>query len=158
MMWSKLKQRVEERFADDVKGRVEFFQTRYRKSHDQLGEFWLTIDGEKIHGVGDRTFFAAEHVAITEILSDEDYQGTSSHAQRDVWDGLSKGGIESVGRFNNGLREALNMSVDELLAHEYPIMRFIGVLDKRCGKRRIAKMNRDDEHELVQRAIQLRRV
>ena len=55
MPWSKLKQRIEETFADSVRGRVELHQTRYRRAHDQAGELWITLDGEQILSAGSYT-------------------------------------------------------------------------------------------------------
>jgi hypothetical protein len=48
MHWSKLKQRVEERFAGSVAGRVELRLTSYRHAHDGLGRGWITVDGIEV--------------------------------------------------------------------------------------------------------------
>jgi hypothetical protein len=48
MMWSKLKQLTEEKFADSVKNRVEIFSTRYNKPNSTAGRGWITIDGIEI--------------------------------------------------------------------------------------------------------------
>lgn len=45
MMWSKLKQRVEARFADSLAGRVAVHTTHYRdRYHDEDGRTWITVD------------------------------------------------------------------------------------------------------------------
>jgi hypothetical protein len=41
MRWSLLKKKVEDNFADSVVGRVEVYNTRYRKAHDEYGEVWV---------------------------------------------------------------------------------------------------------------------
>jgi len=48
MMWSKLKQLTEDKFADSVKNRVEIFSTRYNKPNSSSGRGWITIDGLKL--------------------------------------------------------------------------------------------------------------
>ncbi len=49
MMWSKLKQRIEERFADSLAGRVEVLSTYYRHGGwDNDGRGWLTFDRREI--------------------------------------------------------------------------------------------------------------
>ena len=48
MKWSQLKKRIEESFADSVRGRVEVWNTRYRRAHDDAGEAWITIDKQRV--------------------------------------------------------------------------------------------------------------
>src|SRR5688572_21692574 len=47
MRWSKLKQQVESRFADTLRGRLELHTAHYRHAHDSDGRLWLTIDGRE---------------------------------------------------------------------------------------------------------------
>lgn len=48
MKWSKLKQHIEERFADVVRNRVEIFSTHYNKPKTTSGRAWITIDGTEV--------------------------------------------------------------------------------------------------------------
>ncbi len=48
MQWSKLKQTIEGRFADSVRGQVAVFSTRYNKPSTSSGRAWITIDGEEV--------------------------------------------------------------------------------------------------------------
>ena len=56
MKWSQLKSRIEATFANSVAGRVEVWNTRYRKSHwdgiEVYGEAWITIDGQRKYDIG----------------------------------------------------------------------------------------------------------
>jgi len=63
MRWSQLKQRVEANFAPRVRGRIELFQTRYRRAADSFGEVWVVIDGKRRYSWGDITFIQAEAAA-----------------------------------------------------------------------------------------------
>lgn len=46
MQWSKLKKRIEDNFADSVKGRIQVFTTAYRRQ-DDIARSWLVIDGKQ---------------------------------------------------------------------------------------------------------------
>jgi len=48
MQWSKLRSRMREFLAPDVRKRVDFHLTTYRKLSELASEFWVTIDGERI--------------------------------------------------------------------------------------------------------------
>jgi hypothetical protein len=58
MRWTQLKLKVESNFALAVQGRVELFQTRYRRAHRFCGdgEAWLVLDGKKRYAWGDANF------------------------------------------------------------------------------------------------------
>lgn len=53
MMWSKLKQTIEGRFADSLKGRVEVFNARYHHAHDDDSRGWITVDKREIANYDD---------------------------------------------------------------------------------------------------------
>ncbi|MFV7667498.1 hypothetical protein [Shewanella algae] len=46
MQWSKLKKRVEENFAESIKGRIEIFTTSYRRQ-GEIARSWVVIDASK---------------------------------------------------------------------------------------------------------------
>jgi hypothetical protein len=46
MQWSALKTRVKSFIASDVRKRIDFHVTSYRRSHDEAEKAWLTIDGK----------------------------------------------------------------------------------------------------------------
>jgi hypothetical protein len=48
MQWSKLKQSIEGKFADSIKGQVELFSTTYRKPNSNNGRGWITIGKNEI--------------------------------------------------------------------------------------------------------------
>src|SRR5262249_44167150 len=60
MRWSQLKQRVEANFAPRVRGRIELFQTRYRRAADSFGEVWVVVDGKQRYSWSDIKFIRAE--------------------------------------------------------------------------------------------------
>jgi hypothetical protein len=74
MRWSKIKKRIEDTFADSVRGRVEVWNTNYRKAHDQAGEAWITIDKKKVHSMGSLTFEIEYHLEKAHLKKERDYE------------------------------------------------------------------------------------
>lgn len=147
MMWSKLKSRIEAGFADCLKGRVEIWNTRYRGAHDQEGEGWITIDGERIHSMSSLSFIIARNKLSLKYRSDE---GLSVHeAWEKAEDRLEASGTMSLGGFNAALFDYLNLSIDDALASEKSMTRAFAMLDRRLGKRRLQSYDLRHEAELV---------
>jgi hypothetical protein len=67
MQWSKLKQLVEDRFAEALRGRVSIFVTRYRRSHDEQGRWAILVDGREVVGMGDIPSWAEESQLIAKV-------------------------------------------------------------------------------------------
>jgi hypothetical protein len=50
----------------------------------------------------------------------------------------------------------LNLSIDEALHHESPLINMIAVLDKRLGKRRLTQLSINNFHPLAARLLKFR--
>ena len=49
MSWSGMRKVLEqENICSSLKGRIQYFQTRYRDAHDQYGRIAIRLDGEEI--------------------------------------------------------------------------------------------------------------
>ncbi len=145
MKWTKLKQLVEARFAPEAVGRVQVHTTRYRHAHDQEGEFLVTLDGDKIYGAAYYRYLKAR-AAMEADAGAQDIEGK-----------LEAQGVADHVALHRAMFESLSQSVEEMLASPRPLIRALGVLDARCGKRRLARLDDADEHDLVRRVHQLRR-
>ncbi|WP_425432179.1 SF0329 family protein [Fontibacillus panacisegetis] len=44
-----MKEQIESRLCESLRGRVVYNSTRYRGSHDKAGRSWITFDNEIIH-------------------------------------------------------------------------------------------------------------
>ena len=158
MRWSKLKQRFEDGLADSAKGRVEVWTTRYRKAHDQEGEGWITIDGQRVHSMGSKTQmieFYERSRQLQEERSCLDYRDREQfdcylEAQKEVETQLRGEGVIPLWEFNDALFDYLNMSLEQILGSDQMIIRALGMFDKRLGKRRLASMDVSGQHELIQ--------
>jgi hypothetical protein len=139
MRWTKLKQRIEEGFADSVRGRVEIWTTRYRHSHDQEGEAWITLDGKRLHSMGSMSFFIEEWDAVGR----PNYRAGErpKRSYDDVEPELHARGVMGLWSVNSTLFNYLSMSIEEILISENALVLGFGMLDRRLGKRRLAAWN-----------------
>ncbi len=164
MQWSQLKKRIEETFADSVKGRLEVWSTRYRHAVHQYGESWITIDKKKIATMGTLRFEVAFWKTARRLREERqctDYrdptQSTEYYAAHDeAQQLLREEGIFASCDLNRSLFAYLNLSIDDALASEDPIIAAFGMLDKRCGKRRLIDLELTDKHPLVSQFYQFR--
>lgn len=164
MRWSKLKQRIEGGFADCARGRVEVWGTRYRRSHDQEGEVWITIDKVRVHSMGTLTYLVEWFERSTQLQERRDcldyLDRTKLDGYRAAWEEveqhLKQEGVIGQWEFNKALFEYLNMSIEQILHSDQMIVRALGMFDKRLGKRRLKSLNLSDEHKVVQSFYRLR--
>jgi hypothetical protein len=139
MRWSKLKQRIEDGFAQSVRGRVEIWTTRYRHAHDQEGEAWITIDGQRLHSMGSMTYFIEEW----KMQGRPDYRAGERRARplHEVKDALHAKGAMGLWSVNSALFDYLSMSIEDVLSSDVALVRGIGMLDRRLGKRRLGAID-----------------
>ncbi len=136
MHWSKLKQQVEAMFADGVRGRVGLWTTRYHKAHDQFGRSWITIDGR-------------------EVVNMSNYLACGTRTA-DGHPGCFAAGIFAGYDLAIAMRVYLTLSIDQALASENPLIRGLAVLDRRAGKRRLARLHLASEAPLVAELLSFR--
>lgn len=141
MKWSQLKKRISDHLADCVKTRVDFFSTAYRKAHDEYGRGWITIDKEEIINMDSMSFEIA-------LYRSRNYEKKEKE--------LFNKNIFSQWTLYHAISDYLNLSFPNILANEHPIIRAIGMLDKRLGKRKLKTLDMGNEHALVKRFYHLR--
>jgi hypothetical protein len=151
--WSKLKQRIEDGFAESVRGRIELHQTRYRGSHDHKGELWITLDGEHILSAASMTALNAWFKRRT-ALQRQGMPLLETYKQADKE--LEADGIAEAGLLVELLREYLNQPIEDAIGSPSPIIRGLGLLDRRFGVRRLERFDPTNEHEFVVRMFQVR--
>jgi hypothetical protein len=153
MQWSQLKTQLKARIATSVAGTIDFHQTRYRHSHDQEGEFWITLGKERIFSAGSLSYLSA----LSHVTSGHRANGaTLAEAYQRAWPELDAYGLMLLEAINKDLFSSLSMTVKEMLDHSNPIVRALAVVDTRYGKRRLAAFNPVDEPPLVHRFFYLR--
>ncbi len=164
MKWSQLKKRIESQFAESVVGRVEVHSTRYHKAHDQMGRGWITFDKREVASM---CSFVSERKVWMETQQRRRVTGCADFydpAQREGYhrsyeeavDAVHDSGIFSRWEFTASLFEYLNLSMDDILVSTNPIIRAIGMLDRRLGKRRLEAIQIKEENPIVQKLYELR--
>lgn len=164
MKWSQLKKRIEATFADSVKGRVQVWKTRHRKSYDQWGTTWLTFDKELVAEADTYTYWNEVYHETKDLRNeqpseernDSDCNRANSEA---YWAGVERvqqrGVYESV-QVSDSLFEYLNMSIDNAFHSVDPVVRAIAALDRRVGHRRLKALDVTKEHPLVRTLYRIR--
>ena len=151
MKWSKLRHQVESMFAESVKGRVGLHSTRYRTMHDHDGRSWITIDGKEILNMAlwwkwEDAFWKwmgprADGMAPYGQEYDQQMRRAKKELAREsfFWQ-------EDLG---DAMHEYLSLSIDEIVYSSNVIIRAIGMLDARFGKRRLKNLDVSNEPDLV---------
>jgi hypothetical protein len=146
MQWSKLKSRVKDFICPELKDRIDFHLTSDRGSHDGADKVWITVDGQRV--------FSCKHYPY-EWAEAEAYQGGLRGEQ--VREQLRQKEVHRPKDFGDAMRAYLDMPIREALESKDPLVRAFAIVDRRLGKRRIAKLELlDSEHSLVKAFHKLR--
>jgi len=164
MQWSQLKKRIETGFAESVAGRVEIWSTRYRRAHDDAGEAWITIDKVKVAAMGNCRWRIALYENAGRLQEERgcsDYQDDAQNAGyhqalAEARTQTQASGVFSDYDFRRSLFAFLNLSIDDALASEDPIIRTFAMLDRRFGKRRVMAFDSREENPLVRQLHEFR--
>jgi len=153
MQWSQLKKQLQTRMAESVLGSIDMHQTRYRHSHDEEGEFWITLGNSRIFSSGSLSFLSS----LGKLAAEHRHEGTSRAQAFDrAWTITEANGLMLLEQINKDLFQILSQTVEEMLQHRNPVVRALGIIDTRYGKRRLAGFDSTNQHPLVQRLYQLR--
>ena len=148
--WTILKKRVEERFADAARGRVELRMTRFRRGVDEAGKAWISIDKNPVVVFDYCRATVTEHSLAHDI---QEINQSGSGAGSDWYDEFRRAcdagrdlrrqqGLFTWFEFCEAMQSYLSMPIDDIICATNPMIRAIGFLDKRIGKRRLR------DHEL----------
>jgi len=126
--------------CDSLKGRIQYFATRYRKSHDQEGRVAIRLDGNEIF----KSCFYDWEDKRDEILTSNVIPKEQATSYRDYWDKIhcetkNHGGFDQYG-FYGAFHEYHNQSIEKSLDSPDPVVRLFAIMDKRVGKRRLQNM------------------
>ena len=137
MRWSGLRTSVLERFAPELKGRLDIHSTRY--GNCSCGHAWLIFDGEVIANFCTRAHFIAE----------------GREAGAPTRNGMYARLFADFGEL--GRQEAYQacwafvheLSVEEAKADPDPLVQSLAMADARLGKRRLATVDEGHLHRLA---------
>jgi hypothetical protein len=146
VQWSKLKTRIRSRVCRELHERVDFHLTSYRRSHDGADKVWITVDGKRV--------FSCKHYSSEKAEASAYHDG---YKRDEIKPLLAKSEIHSPRGFGDSMREYLDMPIAEALASDDPLIKAFAIIDRRAGKRALAKMEMSLlEHSLVKMFYELR--
>ncbi|MEM7735510.1 MAG: hypothetical protein AAF267_06945 [Deinococcota bacterium] len=163
MKWSKLQSLVESRFAPAVQGRVAIYSTTYGRS--TAGHAWIELDKRVLANFDTQAFcksrpfligkdgnYVVDQDGKAKVGPIPDWANTKKYDNQPVEYGeLSRQDVyEACWAFVHDL------TVDEALASQNPILQSLAVLDARLGKRRLNHLNSDSLHPLAAQLLQVR--
>jgi hypothetical protein len=126
--------------CDALRGRVQYFATRYRKFDDTEGRVAIRIDGEELYKSCWVDWTIKRDMAWREF-NQEIGRNTSYREARDIieLEAINKGGFDQF-LFYNAFYEYQNQSIDMSLESKDPIVILFSIFDKRVGKRKLVKI------------------
>lgn len=147
MQWSKLKSRILDLISPELRSRVDFHVTSYRKSHDGADKVWIVVDGIKI--------FSCNHYHSERARAEAFYSGLTGEQIKSY---LEECEIHTPGDFGQAMRLYLDMPIADALLSSSPLIRAFAIIDRRLGQRTLEKLEiSDSEHSLVKAFYELRR-
>lgn len=152
--WTKMRKLLEEEYlCECLKGRVQYFNTRYRHVHDGMGRMALYVDGELWLNMT----FMQEYIVGSKA---GEYEGRLSMCQRYQMaeKDLAQEGIWGPWDFGYAIHQYLNQSIQASLESEDLLVRMLAFLDRRVGKRTLKRLKEQGEEmpEWLCRIFELR--
>jgi len=132
--WSSMRKVLEqENICDSLKGRIQYFATRYRKSHDEEGRVAIRFDGEEIFKSCFYDWQRKRDIVEASIILPKELSYKEKcdiiHTKT-----LNNGGFEQW-CFYDAFYYYQNHNIKECLNYKDPIVKLLAILDKRVGKR-----------------------
>ncbi|MCL2673790.1 MAG: hypothetical protein FWE92_00490 [Defluviitaleaceae bacterium] len=141
LSWSAMRKVLEEEnICDSLKGRIQYFATRYRKSHDEEGRVAIRLDGDEIF----KSCFYDWEKKRSIVVKSNVILKEKAMSYWDYWDKIhletkNYGGFDQYG-FYEAFYEYHNQSIEKSLVSPDPVVRLFAIMDKRLGKRRLENM------------------
>ena len=140
--WSYIRKKLEADYlAPALRGHIQYYVTVYSKAADHNGRAAIRFDGQEVlHGsyYGD-----ARDAGTWEEFRERD--GNWAWKGMQVDDFTLKTGTFDQNVFYGAFEAFDNQSIDESLKSENLLVRIFALLDRRCGKRRLAAMQEEME-------------
>ena len=142
--WSSIRRKLEKEYlALSLRGRIQYFVTRYKFSHDQEGRAAILLDGKEVL----RGNYYNKFLKSDLFPRDE----KCSHRIRNEYSYMDEVALD-LGCFDqrcfySAFEEFDNQSIDESLKSDNLLVRIFAILDRRIGKRRLLKIREEIENE-----------
>lgn len=165
--WSAVKKSVQSHFYKPLQKRVQLHRTLYRGSHNGCqmdtgaGRFWILLDGEQIFSASDKEFWNEVQALMDNLCCANESQRSGDKgwyaARNQAMPIVRSRGIYSHYDCYDGLKEYLNLSIEDALQSPNNLIKALALLDEQVGKRRLRAIHIEEtEHELVKCFYRLR--
>ncbi|SCZ11226.1 hypothetical protein SAMN03080606_04349 [Alkaliphilus peptidifermentans DSM 18978] len=126
--------------------------TVYRNAHDEASHFWIELDKFTIFDASELRWMVRYYKLSDEIREvtgntdwrdpnqKEEYYKAYDYAEKI----LERQGIYSDTYFYAALEEYISKPIEDIIISEYIVVRALGMIDRRLGKRRLQKINKDE--------------
>jgi len=144
MRWSGLRALVLDRFAPELRGRLDIQSTRY--GNCSCGHAWLTFDGEVIANFCTR----AKAIAQGFEPGPEKHNGMYARQFSDFGELSRQDAYRACWAFIHEL------SIEQAIADDDPLVQSLAMADSRLGKRRLKQIDETHLHRLAAHVLSLR--
>ncbi len=134
--WSGLKKKLEDRLADELKGRITYFLTYYHKVHNSYGRASVRLDGNDLIIFSWTEMITQEKDAHERWKETGDF-GWNAPELKEKW---NKNAELTEQDFTASATQFLNMDIKTALESPDYIIRLFAIMDKRVGKRTLEKI------------------
>lgn len=134
--WSKLKSRVEETFADSIKGRIHIFTTAYRRQ-DNISRSWVVIDGKQEVSLTDEASWWEQGAYFHELTPTDCLKHKAIGEEERSENNIHEKGEFSSYDFKIMVFESLSLTAKDCINSQHPLLRTLGVLKKKLEKLRL---------------------
>jgi hypothetical protein len=144
MKWSKLKKRLEESFSDTIRKRVQIYLTSYRDSNEN-SRVWIVVDGEEKISLDNFNSIIQNGAYFNELTPIQDYLTHKKIEKNERSSNkLYENGEFSSFDFTFMARQYLQTPAYKSIQSTHPILRTLGVLNKKIGIDKIKKLQYDE--------------
>ena len=159
LSWSAMRKILEQKnICDSLKGRIQYFATRYKKSHDREGRIAIRLDGKEIF----KSCFYDWEIKRAEAWDEINISKGRKTSYKESGEQMELGALDKGGFDQHGFYNAFfiyqNSSISNSLVSPDPVVRLFAILDKRVGKKRLINIlsEIDEQPEWLQVFYRLR--
>ena len=146
--WSGTRKKLETDYlCPALRGRVRYFATTYRESHDQgMSRAAILVDGTEVLKSDCVTYFRVLWQRVQEYQDEQGLNRREAYRKADKT--VLEEGLFDPWEFYAAFQTFDNQSIEASLTSENPIVRIFALLDRRLGKRRLTALEDTMEQEL----------
>ena len=142
--WSKMRTKLENEYlADSLKGRIRYFVTTYRDSHDREGRAAILLDGKEIISGSYFEQWSKAHL----LPKDETLEDRLRSEFPFMDDTALKYSQFDQRCFYSAFQEFDNQSIEDSLKSSNLLIRIFAILDRRVGKKTLNRIKETIDSE-----------